>query len=153
SNLDQRRRLGFERPQDATAFGAVTDTTDNGSQSYHAMLVSIQRTVSRGATVSTNYTWSHCTSTSWDARVSSTPEVNDNLGIRYATDNRISGYGTNWVLAHGDCPADHRQVFNVTAVADSPQFTKPMLRIVGSGWRLAGIYKKATGESLTILSG
>jgi len=147
SNLDPRRRFSFDRTQEATAFGGVTDTNDAGTQNYHAMLLSIQRTVARGATVSGNYTWSRCIATTWDARMGSTADS------RYVADNGVAGYATNWVLAHGDCPADRRQVLNITAVADSPQFSNRVLHTVGTGWRLAGIYKKATGESLTITSG
>jgi hypothetical protein len=147
SNLDQRRRFSFERSQEADAFGAVMDTDDGGKQSYHGMLFSVQRSVANGATVSGNYTWSRCISESLGPVMASTP---DN---RYATDNGISGYVTNWRMERGDCATDRRHVLNITGVANAPRFANAILRTLASDWRLSGIYKKASGESLTITSG
>ena len=41
----------------------------------------------------------------------------------------------------------------MTAVAGMPQFANPTLRVLASGWRLSGIYKRSSGGWLTILSG
>src|SRR5204863_2334139 len=54
---------------------------------------------------------------------------------------------------HGNCDSDRRQLFNMTAVAGTPQFSNAKLRAIGSGWRLSGIYRFATGQPLTILAG
>ena len=123
------------------------DTDDGGKQTYHGMLVSVQRSVANGATVSGNYTWSRCTSESLGPVMASTP---DN---RYVTDNGISGYVTNWRMERGDCATDRRHVLNITGVANAPRFANAILRTLASDWRLSGIYKKASGESLTITSG
>ena len=147
ANLDQRRRFSFERPEEASAFGAVTDFDDSGTQSYHAMLLSAQRSVASGATISGNYTWSRCVSENWEPVMASSPDS------RYLTDNGISGYVTNWQLQPGDCAADRRHFMNLTAIGYAPRFANPTLRALATGWRLAGIYKMASGESLSITSG
>jgi hypothetical protein len=36
----------------------------------------------------------------------------------------------------------------LTAVAETPQFANPTLRIVGSGWRLSGIYRATTAGTV-----
>jgi hypothetical protein len=147
SNLDQRRRLSFERPQEANAFGALTDYDDASAQNYHAMLFSIQRSVAKAMTVSTNYTWSRCIGDAWEPVIASSPDS------RYVTDNGIAGYSTNWQKVPGDCATDRRHAISITGVVDAPRFTNTMLRAALTGWRLAGIYKNASGESLTITSG
>jgi hypothetical protein len=53
----------------------------------------------------------------------------------------------------GDCDSDRRHMFNMTAVAETPQFSNPTLRTLASGWRFAGIYSRSSGRPLTILAG
>ena len=53
----------------------------------------------------------------------------------------------------GNCAADRRHIFNVTAVAETPQLANPTLRALATGWRLSGIYKKASGDYLTVTGG
>src|SRR5262249_56851206 len=52
-----------------------------------------------------------------------------------------------------NCGSDRRHVVNLSAVAESPQFANRTLRIVGSGWRLAPIYRISTGQWLSITAG
>jgi hypothetical protein len=44
-------------------------------------------------------------------------------------------------------------VLNVTAVAETPRFANDTLRVLGSGWRLSGIYRKLSGSWLTVSAG
>jgi hypothetical protein len=53
----------------------------------------------------------------------------------------------------GNCDVDRRHLFNLTAVAETPQFANRSLRVVATGWRLSGIYRKASGAPLNILVG
>lgn len=48
----------------------------------------------------------------------------------------------------GNCDADRRHILNMTAVAETPQFAKPALRLLATGWRLAGIYRRSAGSPL-----
>src|SRR5207237_10387955 len=111
-----------------------------GTLSYHGMLLSLQRRAARGVTIGGNYTWSHCYGDDSKAGSGATP------GTTYTDPN-------NRAFDRGNCDGDRRQVFNLTAVAGTPQFANPTLRLLGTGWRLSGIYKWLTGNSLTILSG
>jgi hypothetical protein len=94
----------------------------------------------RGVTLSANYTWSHCI-TDWQ----------NELGPISATDgyldpnNRRSGRGNCTVAG-----SDRRQVFNLSAVAETPQFSNHTLRLLGSGWRLSPIVKILSGGFVTI---
>jgi hypothetical protein len=41
----------------------------------------------------------------------------------------------------------------MTAVASTPQFANPTLRMLGSGWQLSTIYRKSSGTYLTVNTG
>ena len=140
ANLNQRRRFSFERPQEATAFGGVNEIDDGGTQSYHGMLLSVQRSAGRGATISGNYTLSHCIGMPGNGTSGADP------GSGYVDFN-------NRDFDRGNCEADRRHIFNLTAVAETPRFADSTLRALAAGWRLSGIFKRASGDSLTIQSG
>jgi len=53
----------------------------------------------------------------------------------------------------GNCSADRRQAVNLTSVAATPKFANHTLRLIGTGWRISGIYRYSTGAYLTLLSG
>ena len=44
-------------------------------------------------------------------------------------------------------------MFNLTSVAQTPTFANNTLRAIAGGWRISGIYRKATGSYMTITSG
>jgi hypothetical protein len=140
ANLNQRRRFSFERPQEATAFGGVNEIDDGGTQNYHGMLLSAQRSAGRGGTISVNYTLSHCIGFGGNGTSGS------DAGAGYVDFN-------NRDFDRGNCDADRRHIFNLTGVTETPGFANPTLRAIATGWRLSGIYKKASGDYLTITSG
>ncbi len=111
-----------------------------GTASYNGLLLSVQRRAARGVTIGGNYTWSHCLGDESKANSGGTP------GQTYQDPNNRS-------LDRGNCEGDRRHIFNMTAVAEAPQFAKPTLRLLASGWRLAGIYRVSSGGFLTITSG
>ena len=47
----------------------------------------------------------------------------------------------------GNCNSDRRHIFNMTAVADTPQFANPAARMLASGWRVSGIYRKSSAAT------
>ena len=59
-NLDARRPLTLERPQDGAVIGNLDEFDQGATQSYHGMLLSVQRRAAKGITLTGNYTWSHC---------------------------------------------------------------------------------------------
>jgi hypothetical protein len=106
-------------------------------------LLSIQRRAIKGVTVNANYTWSHCIGP-YGSGLYSTAGLNPNV---------TNSVPNNRNADQGDCPSDRRQIFNLTSVAETPQFTNRTIRIVGTGWRLSGIYRWSSGDPLNILSG
>ncbi len=135
-NVQNRRKYSLL----GTPIGPLDRYTPGGTESYHGMLLSVQRRAAHGVTVGANYTWSHCYGNSSRASAAGTP------GNTY-----LDPYNRDF--DRGNCESDRRHLFNMTAVAETPRFSNNTLRMVGTGWRLSGIYRKSTGSWLTILSG
>jgi Carboxypeptidase regulatory-like domain len=140
ANTDQRRRLALENSQYGQYYGGIVRIDTGGTSSYNGLLLSLQRRAARGVTVGANYTWSHCIT-----------DTQDEFGALNAT----SGYSNpdDRHFSRGNCTiagTDRRQIFNLSAVAETPRFSNRTLRIVGSGWRLSPIFKLLSGGFLTI---
>ena len=138
SNVEQRRLLFVENPEEGKFFSNLFTIDDGGTRSYHALQLSLQRTVSSGVSVNGNYTWSHC--------VGDKPTAAVNPGRSYVDPN-------NRDLDRGNCGTDRRHLFNWSAVMDTPEFANPTLRAVASDWKLSLIYRWSSGAPLTALSG
>jgi len=141
ANTNERRRLSIQYPNiKGQPIGFLSYREPGGTASYHALLASVQRRAASGVTVGANYTWSRCIGDASNAGAGNTP------GTTY-TDP------TNRRFDRGNCDSDRRQIFNITSVAQTPQFGNPTVRAVATGWRLSGIYRYSTGSYLTVLSG
>jgi hypothetical protein len=143
ANTDQRRRLMLENPQTGQYFGYVNKIDTGGTASYNALLLSVQRRAARGVTLSTNYTWSHCISDWWNST------ANSGSGTTTYTnpDNRRFDRGNCYQSS-----TDRRHVFNLSAVAETPRFSNPTLRAVGSGWRLSPIVRFLSGGYMSVIT-
>jgi hypothetical protein len=135
-NTDARRLFSFQRPADGAKIGYVAIADFGGIQQYNGMLLSIERRA-RGVTVNSNYTLSHCIGpyvTLYDARALWPYETYTDRNNRDAD--------------RGNCDSDRRHIFNLTSVAETPQFSKPVLRMMASGWKLSGIYRVSSGSPI-----
>jgi hypothetical protein len=143
ANIDQRRRFTLENPAQGKYYGYVVHLDYGGTASYNGLLLSVQRRPVRGVTLSGNYTFSHCISD---------PGGGDNK-IFGATPNTSWLDPTNRRFDRGNCglsAADLRHVFNLSAVAETPQFSNGTLRKVASGWRFSPIIKILSGDHMAI---
>ncbi len=138
ANLNQRRRLSLERPREAQAIGALDMHDDSGWQRYHGLLVSIQRRVGSGLTVNANHTWSKC------------------VGL---PNQQLPNQSTGWLdpekpdFDRGPCDTDKRHIFNLTVTAEAPPLSGSPLRLLASGWRLAGILRAQSGNPVNLGTG
>jgi hypothetical protein len=53
----------------------------------------------------------------------------------------------------GNCLSDRRQVFNLSAVAQTPQFSNLMLRKFAGSWKISPLYRFSSGAPLDVVSG
>jgi hypothetical protein len=139
-NTNQRRRLFLQNQQQGQYYTSVAIREDGGTQSYHGLLLSVQRRAASGVNVGGNYTWSHC--------------IGD-AATGLATGPDSPGYldPNNRDFDRGNCESDRRHVLNLTAVVSTPQFANPTLRTLATGWRLSGIYRRSSGSYLTLSTG
>jgi len=140
-NTNARRRLSLEKPQEGQSFAAIDEFDDGGTQSYKGVLLSVHRRASRRISLIGNYTLSYCTSDYGD-----TNGFGPSPGMSYLDPN-------NRRFDRGNCDSDRRHLFNLAAIAETPQFSDRALRVVVSGWKVSGIYKKSSGAFLTVTTG
>jgi Carboxypeptidase regulatory-like domain/TonB dependent receptor len=141
TNLDARRRLTLANPVQSWGFGYLNHIDTGGNASYNGLLLSVQRRAAKGVTVSANYTWSHCITELWQ-EAATNPTANQGWGD---PDNRRYDRGNCSTAA-----TDRRHLFNLSGVAETPVFSNPTLRAVGSGWRLSPIFKILSGGYLSL---
>ena len=140
SNIDQRRVLYLQNPTEGQYYSWMMEVDDGGTSNYNGLLLSVRRRPSKGLTVQGNYTWSHC--------------VGDELfrWTSYGSDQGLYPGMRRW--ARQNCNSDRRQVFNLSTVYQTPRFSSPRLRLLGSGWQISGIVKILSGiPTFTVTSG
>jgi hypothetical protein len=147
SNTEQRRRLLLLNPQEGQFYGNMATREDSGTANYHGLLASIQRRASRGVNLGANYTWSHCIG---DA---ATANATGRGGAGYLDPNDRSFDRGNCGGSNNSPSQDRRHIFNVTAVASTPQFANTALRRLASNWQLSTIYRVQSGTYLSLLTG
>jgi hypothetical protein len=138
ANLNNRRVLYLENPQEGQYIGNLDVFDDVATQSYRGLKLSVQRRAAGGVNVDGNYTWSRC------------------VGLDWANTNGNAGGYTNPAdpeYDRGHCPQDRTHLANVTVGAQTPQFASPVLRTLGSHWRVSGILSARAGSWLTVTTG
>ena len=135
ANTDQRRRLSLENPAVGQNFGSLGEVDDGATASYHALILALQRRVSRGVSITANHTWSHCIA------------VNS-----FTTTGNLVGYSdpSNRDFDRGNCAVDRRHIFNLTAAAETPQFSNRTLQALAGGWKLAPLLKVQSGQFFSV---
>ena len=83
-------------------------------------------------------------------RISDHPQP---AGTAFGTRANVGWTNGNRRLDRGNCSAsatDRRHILNLSGVAETPAFSSPALRAVGSNWRFSAILKVLSGESLSV---
>src|SRR5437667_215581 len=114
SNNDQRRRLNLAYPLYGKYYGDVPRIAAEGNATYNALLFSVQRRAARGVTLNANYTWSHC--------ISDHPQPQQTA---FGTNGNVGWTNGDRRSDRGNCSqssADRRHLFNLSAVAATPEF-------------------------------
>jgi hypothetical protein len=134
-NTQARRRLNLKNATIGQSYGRMGTWTMGGTQNYNGMLISIQRQSSNGITFNGNYTWSHCIG-DYSGRTIFGYSLQTDETYLDANDRRRD---------RADCEhIDVRNNLNLTAVYETPQFAQRTLKLIASGWRFSGIYRKST---------
>jgi hypothetical protein len=142
ANLQARRVLSLQNGvvnPNGTFVGNMDTWYPYGTQTYNAMLLSLQKRLSHGVSMSGNWTWSHC------------------IGYYQGFNSKPEETATNPLnplFDRGNCDSDRRHIVNLTAVWQAPKFggNKMVSQAVG-GWQLAGIYKFQSGAPFAVQDG
>ena len=139
ANSQQRRLLSLLNPSQGQYYGSITQLDDGGTQSYNALLLSLQRRLSRNVTVNGNYTWSHCIADLVNS------ELAGNSPSYIHPDNRRGD--------RGNCSSDKRQLLNISAVYQTPRFSERWVERLAGEWKLASIVRAQSGSFLSVQTG
>ena len=149
--VDVRREMTQANPAVGQYIGYLDWVTDYGWQRYHGLLLSIQRRSVSGLSATANYTWSTCRGL-----------VNQgggplNVGTGYMIPvsliNPPADAEARFDADEGPCSNSPTHVLNLTASVETPQFANRVARMLGSGWRLSGIFRAQSGDWMTITTG
>jgi hypothetical protein len=137
ANTNSRRLLRQINPTQGQFFSTVGAIDDGGTASYHALLLSAQRRLTKGFSALANWTWSHCVSD---------PETTEITGPTYVNPGQRG-------FDRSNCSADRRHLVNVSLVANSPHLSNGLVNHIAGNWQLATIFRHQTGNYLTVTSG
>ena len=147
-----QRRLAYLRnpsPKEGGLLGFVDQFESGGTASYNGMILSVQKRLSRGVSLSANYTWSHCIG---DIPIGSL--VGGAGGTYEDANNRRRDRGNCQTgTLDGTQALDRRHIANFNAVLESPKFNGRILRAVASDWRLSPSYRMLSGAFQTVSTG
>ena len=138
ANTQDRRQLSFLNPAFKNEIGRLGMRDNGGTQNYNGMLLSAQHRLGGNINLNANYTWSHCLG-DYTGR--------SNTGYGSSVDQTFQD-PNNRHKDYGNCDIDQRHNFNLTGLAETPKFSGRILNLVGSGWRLSGIYRRYSAGSL-----
>ncbi len=142
-NTNQRRRLSMINRTEGQGIGRTGEYVFGGNQHYHGMLLSVQHQPRSGVAVTGNYTFSHCVG-DYSGRSARGVSLGNDETYQDASDRSRD---------RANCEMDLRHAVNLTAVAETPQFAGRAMRMLASGWRLSGIYRRNSGQFLTVTTG
>ncbi len=140
TNVNFRRGLILQNSGQGIFYGSINQLADGGTGAYHGLLLSAQHRSAKGYSIQANYTWSHCI----------TDLANPELAVA----------GANFMIPgqrrpdRSNCAlGDRRQLFNLSAVYETPKFANARLRLLASGWQISPIIRIQTGPYMTVNTG
>jgi hypothetical protein len=139
ANLNQRRALYLENPDEAQFIGALDQHTDEGTQDYRGLKLSLRRRAAAGISLNANYTWSRCMG-------NATPTSFSQISAGYTNP-------ADPEFDRGYCDQDRPHLGSLTMGAQTPDFEAAALRLLASGWRVSGIVTARSGSRLNITTG
>jgi hypothetical protein len=145
TNTNARRLMTLINPVEGPKYANIGSWDDGGTRSYNAMLINTQKRLSKGVSMTANYTWSHCLGT----QIGSGTLLQSSAGNGvYLTPTRQGD--------RGNCTsqvADTRHLVNATGIISLPKFSTSWMNTLASNWRLSGILAVASGSAFTVVSG
>jgi carboxypeptidase family protein len=150
ANTNQRRLLTLMNPAEGSKYGFIDVWDDGGTRSYNGLLLKTEKRLSRGFTITANYTWSHCIGNP----VNTFPQGGNGGSGLYISPSRLGDRGD--CTSSGSSAAggtDHRHIANMTGIGMMPRFSDRYLRMLASGWQGSATVSMYSGDALTVVTG
>jgi hypothetical protein len=143
----QARRLFTVNNYPGASYYADLDIMDTGgTASYNGLILAVQKRLSKGLSMSANYTWSHCIGDlTWGNSTG-----NAGGGFLIPNNRRYDRANCSSPEIGGTFSADRRHIFNWTTVYETPRFSSRPARLLASDWKISGIYRAMSAPLLTI---
>lgn len=136
-NTNQRRLLIRQNPVQGQFYGTIGQVDDTGRGNYNALLLQVQRRLSGGLSVLSNWTLSKCLSD---------PATTEITGPTITDPN-------NPDLDYAYCSSDRRHIVNLSVVARTPHFENRNLNAVLGEWQLSPNVRWQSGNRSSITTG
>jgi hypothetical protein len=144
-NTNNRRLLTLLNPVEGPKFSNIGSWDDGGTRSYNGLLLNTQKRLSKGFSLTANYTWSHCLGT----QIGSGTLLQSSAGNGvYLTPTRDGD--------RGNCTSqvsDVRHIVNATGIINIPKFSNTWMNAIAGNWRVSGIFNAMSGSAFTVVSG
>jgi hypothetical protein len=144
-NLNNRRVLYGENPQQAQFIGNLDRFDDLTSMDYRGLKLSVQRRAASGVSVNGNWTWGRCVGLPIFRGGAGGSDVFGG-GAPYANPDDLE-------YDRGHCDWHRAHLTNFTIGYQTPSFDSAVLRALASDWRVSGIVNARSGNRLTISTG
>jgi hypothetical protein len=144
-NTNSRRIATLLNPIEGKKYSNIGLWDDGGTRSYNALLINTEKRLSKGFSMTANYTWSHCIGTAIGSGTLLQSSAGNGV---YLTPTRTGDRGNCTAPA-----ADIRHLWNGTGIVNVPKLSGTWLSAVASNWRLSGIFRADSGSAFTVVSG
>src|SRR6185436_18183527 len=145
ANTNNRRVMTLLNPSEGPKYANIGNWDDGGTRSYNAMLLNAQKRLSKGFSLTGNYTLSHCLGTAIGSGTLLQSSAGNGV---YLTPTRKGD--------RGNCTSqvsDIRHQVNATGIVSIPKFSNPAMNALASNWRLSAIVNVQSGSAFTVVSG
>jgi hypothetical protein len=149
ANTNARRIASLAKPQEGQYMAFMDQFESGGTASYHGLILHTERRLSKGVSLSANYTWSHCIG---DVTIGS---LVGGAGGTYmdANDRRRDRGNCQTGTLDGTQALDRRHNLAFSAVLQTPRFENTAVRMAATGWTLATSYRILSGAFQTATTG
>ena len=152
-NTNNRRSTTLVSPVEGSKYANIGKWDDGGTRSYNALLLNTQKRLSKGFSVTANYTFAHCIGTAIGSGTLLQSSAGNGVYLT-PTRNGDRGNCTGPTSAMPSSQvADIRHLVNATAIVSMPRFPNTWINALSSNWRLSGILNVTSGQAFTVFSG
>ncbi len=140
ANQNFRRKLFLQNPAQGASYAGLGPQLDSGTASYEGLFVSATHALSKGLTLNSNFTWSHCISDQYDQQTGQ-------AGTGVSIPNNLAAY-------RGSCsPQDVRLSWIFNGVYTTPKLANRIASTLLGDRQIAPIIQVRSGQALNVLSG